>query len=616
MNLRQDTKDVFSQEKNSSNSNPLLKQKQMLSSSKKTANKLYAGYNSYKIAFEPTESINAVNVLNIFCDEAKYKKTEDEILFTLQSTVTPLLGLSFVAVGFFDETKQDLNIKLLDRLNNFYYTKFSAFDENNLILKAINTQKIIFTKDISFLNIHHLNNTAAIIIPTKEGVFIAGCANPTTYKSEILKVLGEFVILYINHLSLNEVASHKMGEDALTGLLNHRVFQEKLKTQLSKAQENKDNLSVIIFDINNLSQINQLQGPAKGDEIIREIAKIVKENARTKDVVARYGGDEIAVILPATNNLDAKYIAQYINYTIGCTLKNQLLNIGIATYPDCAGSQEKLLLLAEQAVAISMHNSLKNNGQNITSANDINFWDGEALKSFAAIISKRHSQLGINFEEELVSQLKTEKIKSSSHLLEIATSLSGAIDAKDTYTKGHSLAVSNYAASLARALNLPEKEVQKIKIGALLHDVGKIGIPEDVLTKTDKLTDSEWEIMKQHPSIGVSKVLKSIDVLEDLIPIVEHHHERWDGQGYPARLKGEEIPLGARIVAIADTYHALISDRPYRKGLDVSIAKKILKEGSGIQWQADFVEEFIKIIPFLDKEPTTAKNTCAILLDE
>ena len=126
MNLRQDTKDVFSQEKNSSNSNPLLKQKQMLSSSKKTANKLYAGYNSYKIAFEPTESINAVNVLNIFCDEAKYKKTEDEILFTLQSTVTPLLGLSFVAVGFFDETKQDLNIKLLDRLNNFYYTKFSA----------------------------------------------------------------------------------------------------------------------------------------------------------------------------------------------------------------------------------------------------------------------------------------------------------------------------------------------------------------------------------------------------------------------------------------------------------------------------------------------------------
>ena len=300
--------------------------------------------------------------------------------------------------------------------------------------------------------------------------------------------------------------------------------------------------------------------------------------------------------MPSTNNLDAKYIAQYIDYTIGCNLQQQLINVGIATYPDCSTSQEKLLLLAEQAVAISMHNSLKHNKQNITSANDINFWDGEALKSFAAIISKRHSQLGINFEDELVSQFKSAKIKSSSHLLEIATSLSGAIDAKDTYTKGHSLAVSNYAASLARALNLPEKDVQQIKIGALLHDVGKIGIPEDVLTKTDKLTDEEWEIMKQHPSIGVSKVLKSIDILEDLVPIVEHHHERWDGQGYPARLKGEEIPLGARIVAIADTYHALISDRPYRKGLDVSVAKKILREGAGVQWQADFVEEFIKIM--------------------
>ena len=249
-------------------------------------------------------------------------------------------------------------------------------------------------------------------------------------------------------------------------------------------------------------------------------------------------------------------------------------------------------------MVISKHNNYQDSSaSNIVSANDINFWDGTSLKSFASVISKRHSELGINFEDEIINQFQTENIKSDSHLVEIATSLSGAIDAKDTYTKGHSQAVSIFSEKLARALNLPEKEVQKIKLGALLHDVGKIGIPENVLRKNDKLTDEEWNIMKQHPSIGVKKVLKPIEILKDLIPIVEHHHENWDGSGYPGKLRGEEIPVGARIVAIADAYHALISDRPYRKGLEISKASEILKTGAGFQWQENFVMKFIEILP-------------------
>jgi len=156
-----------------------------------------------------------------------------------------------------------------------------------------------------------------------------------------------------------------------------------------------------------------------------------------------------------------------------------------------------------------------------------------------------------------------------------------------------------YSEALARAINLPEHEVQRITLGALLHDVGKIGIPENVLKKPSNLSEEEWEIMKQHPVIGAEKVLMPNEALRHLIPIVKYHHERWDGKGYPEGLKGNNIPLEARIVSVADAYHALISDRPYRKGLGVEKACEILSMGAGIQWDRDLIRQFIQIAPSL-----------------
>jgi putative nucleotidyltransferase with HDIG domain len=235
----------------------------------------------------------------------------------------------------------------------------------------------------------------------------------------------------------------------------------------------------------------------------------------------------------------------------------------------------------------------------IISSKDFNFWDNVALQSYAEVIAKRHAQLGINFEDELISKFHNEDNMTENKIWEIATSLAGAIDAKDTYTKGHSTSVSKYSEALARAINLPEKEINRITLGALLHDVGKIGIPENVLRKEGPLSDEEWAIMKQHPDIGVDKVLKPNVSLRDLIPIVKHHHERIDGRGYPDNLKGDEIPLAAKIVAIADTYHALTSDRPYRDGMSIEQAISILEEGAGTQWDADLVRTFIQIAPSL-----------------
>ena len=358
-----------------------------------------------------------------------------------------------------------------------------------------------------------------------------------------------------------------------------------------------------MLDVNNISKINRELGHAKGDEVIKLVAEKVKQNIRPSDSAGRYGGDEIAIIMPNTDTKEAKYLAEYITYCLSCCFVDDVgpvkVAVGISTFPECTKDQEKLLILAEQAMYISQAKGYKEGMSAIISSLDFNFWDDVALNSFAEILTKRHAQIGINFEEELLDKFNNEQIKSHNHLVEMATSLAGAIDAKDPYTKDHSTSVSRYSEALARAVNLPEEEVERIKLGALLHDVGKIGIPESVLKKPDKLLDDEWEIMKQHPVIGAEKVLEPNEALRDLIPIVKYHHERIDGKGYPENLKGDKIPLAARIVSVADAYHALISDRPYRKGMPVEKACEILRMGAGTQWDADLVRHFISIAPSL-----------------
>lgn len=256
-------------------------------------------------------------------------------------------------------------------------------------------------------------------------------------------------------------------------------------------------------------KINRELGHAKGDEVIKLLADKVKQNIRSTDRAGRYGGDEIAIMLPDTNTPDAKYLAEYITYCLSCCFVDDVgpvkVSVGIATYPECSRDQEKLLILAEQAMYISQAKGYKEGMSAIISSTDFNFWDDDALKSYAEVIAKRHSQLGVNFEDEIVHKFNNEQIVSQNHLMELANSLAGAIDAKDPYTKGHSTSVSRYSEALARAINLPEDEVQRIKLGALLHDVGKIGIPENVLKKPGKLEGEEWEIMKQHPVIGAEK---------------------------------------------------------------------------------------------------------------
>jgi putative nucleotidyltransferase with HDIG domain len=171
--------------------------------------------------------------------------------------------------------------------------------------------------------------------------------------------------------------------------------------------------------------------------------------------------------------------------------------------------------------------------------------------------------------------------------------LSTALDAKDSYTGGHSAQVTKYALPIAREMGLDKEFIEKLEYAGLLHDIGKIGIIENILNKKGRLTDEEFEIIKKHPVIG-AEILESIPFLGEIVPMVKYHHERWDGRGYPEGLKGEEIPLGARIISVADTFDAMTSDRPYRKGLPAEIAREEIEKNAGTQFDPKVVEAFLK----------------------
>ncbi len=553
-------------------------------------------------------AIDYVEFMKDINDIIKNHKDLKDTLNSFHNLFMNRLNCAYTALGIINDTSSTINIKLLDKGSNVYSFKVFMNDTENEIIKAINSSQMLISNNSSFLNVPSLTNVPSVIIPIVnkgKNICVAIASDYNIYNHIILYQIASSTLgLLVENDSLLEKVTQSSNMDGLTNLYSHRRFHELLSQELSYADSSKTKVSVLIFDINDMCQINREYGHSKGDEVIKVVANKINENIKKHDIAARYGGDKISVILRNTNAEEAKYMAEYLTYILSCCLVDDIgpvnkLSVGIATYPDDSMDKEKLLILAEQAVLVSKTKGYKNGISTIVSTQDYDFWDDAALNSFATVMAKRHSQLGINFEEALVEQFQNENILSQNHLIEVVTSLASAIDAKDKYTKDHSSSVSRYSVALARAINLPDKEIERIKLGALLHDIGKIGIPEDVLLKPSKLTDDEFKVIQQHPSIGVEKILEPNPLLHDLIPIVKYHHEQWDGNGYPCRLKGEEIPLAARIVAIADTYHALISDRPYRKGLGVEKACQILEEGAGIQWDKELVRQFIAIAPSL-----------------
>jgi diguanylate cyclase (GGDEF)-like protein/putative nucleotidyltransferase with HDIG domain len=346
--------------------------------------------------------------------------------------------------------------------------------------------------------------------------------------------------------------------DPLTGLGNHRHFHERVERELVEAERGERSFSLCLLDVDDFKRVNDLYGHPSGDSVLAKIASALRQNGEA----FRLGGDEFALLLPQSDESEAVLVAAAIVERISALELDHVgsvtVSAGIATFPVQAPTRGELVRLADSAL----------------------YWAKEHGKNRAHV-----------YRPDVVELAELRRLAHGPDRVarfRAAESLAKAVDLRDTYTGSHSARVAELAAKVASRLGLDQELIELARLAGSLHDLGKLAIPEEILRKPGPLTDPERLVLERHPQIGF-RMLDSLGI-EPVAEWILHHHERWDGTGYPDRLPGPMIPLGARIIFVVDAYDAMTSDRVYRGRLAPRAALAELRRCSGTQFDPDVVD--------------------------
>jgi diguanylate cyclase (GGDEF)-like protein/putative nucleotidyltransferase with HDIG domain len=356
--------------------------------------------------------------------------------------------------------------------------------------------------------------------------------------------------------------------DPLTGLGNHRHFHERLQRELRTAEEQTTPLTLCFLDVDNFKTVNDRFGHPAGDRVLSQVSSRLRQGGEA----FRLGGDEFALLLAGHDERTALAAAHSIVERIGAVefdgIGEVTVSAGLATFPVQGHGRDELIRVADSALYWA-----KEHGKNRVRLYRPDVVEIAELKGLAA-------------GPDQAARYRA------------AASLAKAVDARDTYTGSHSERVSELAARIALRLGLDPEQVELTRLAGSLHDLGKLAIPEEILRKDGSLTDSERLVLERHPQIGF-RMLDSLGV-DPVADIVLHHHERWDGTGYPDRLIGDQIPLGARIIFVADAYDAMTSDRVYRPKRSSKAALAELRRCAGTQFEPRIVAAFAEELEELE----------------
>ena len=383
---------------------------------------------------------------------------------------------------------------------------------------------------------------------------------------DLLKAIGNEIAVGIENAKLLERTKELSATDELTGLHNRRQFFEILESEINRMQRYGGFFTLAMLDLDEFKEYNDRFGHTNGDAVLRCVAQTLTSELRKPDMAFRYGGDEFTIILPETDAEKAKGIVDRIRsrrlegLREGTAPPDLYLNFsaGIAQFPDNAETADGLVFLADTA----LYRSKRSGGNKTILVADL----GEA-------------------GADVVDSATMDQVYA----------LAATVDARDPHTYGHSKRVATISEMMGRAIGLQPIELADLRAAALLHDIGKVGVPDSILTKPGVPNKHEWTVLRKHPGEG-AKIVGYVKELQRLVPLVRHHHEWYDGSGYPDGLKGEDIPLGARIISVADAYDTMTTPRPYREVVSPEEACAELRRCSGTQFEEALAEALCRAV--------------------
>lgn len=389
-----------------------------------------------------------------------------------------------------------------------------------------------------------------------------------------------------DHLTIKKQIDTFRKIDPNLGCYNWQFFTEYVPDQIEKAKRNNYSISFIILDIDYFRQITESYGYEFADYILKELLRILKKNLPSRARLIRFREDAFIITVPYYGYDKAELLADKIRkkiYTHSFKYRRITthisLSLGVVSLPERDIADYRNVIVAlEKTLQVS-----KREGGNL-----VTVYSPQLKK-------EKVGKEVIKDADSLKRRIKRLNREINQTIPDMIYGFAKTIEARDLSTAKHVEEVAYLTKRIAKKLNLSSSQIEEVYHAAILHDLGKIGVPPEILLKKNKLNKEDWEIIKTHPWIA-TEILREIHILKGVLPAILYHHERWDGKGYPLGLKGEEIPLPARIVAIADVYHALISDRPYRKAFSKKEAIEIIRSERGKYFDPRIVDIFLDII--------------------
>lgn len=538
-----------------------------------------------RMADAVAEKTRGLTALNRMAGSITSSLNQSEVLDQIMHHGADLSGAAAVCVAFYDQ-KTGLFINWVTHGLSDHFVRNMAFSPDGLADETFATGTHVLSDDRPGTR-HRLSRLARdegirsfICLPltsreSRLGVIYFYRKDLDTFAADEIALLQTFAHLAAGVLENTRLYARLEAEariDVLTGLHNRRSFDRHLAAEHSRASRFDKPYALAMLDIDHFKRVNDRHGHPAGDAVLAQLGQVLARQFRDVDVVARYGGEEFAVILPEISSSAAKEVAERVRHTVAATPFalpdgreiGVTISIGVSCYPNCAASAEAVVSTADQTLYIA-----KQAGRN------------------RVLLYHETLKARIEKDPDLIVTLLNE---NPDNVLPVVT----AVAAKAPFLRPHTDKVLEAAALLALALELSKEEQEALWLAAQLHDIGMAIIPDTVLAKTTALTPEEWEIVKQHPVTGAA-FLEQVPELHHLAPLVRHHHERYDGAGYPDGLKGEAMPKLARALAVADAYGSMVSDWPGHTAVPPAQALARLKAGAGTQFDPVMVDALLRV---------------------